>query len=96
MQPPDELRRLDVGRVLIPEPAALHAEDEAERLHAGGEIGQRKVRAFPRVEIVKLEGLEIADQDVARALVLGQGIEIVPGLPVGASRDRAPRSSVRR
>ena len=35
---------------------------------------------------MQLEGLKVADQDVARALVLGQGVKIVPGLPVGTSQ----------
>ena len=35
------------------------------------------------VEIVQLEGLEVADQNVAGALVLGQRVEITPGLLVG-------------
>ena len=38
MQPPDEFGRPDLGRVLVPELAALHAEDEAERFHVGSEI----------------------------------------------------------
>ena len=35
------------------------------------------------VEIVQLEGLEVADQNVAGAVVLGQRVEITPGLLVG-------------
>ena len=38
------------------------------------------------VEIVKREALKVADQDVAWPVPFGQGIEILPGLPVGAGQ----------
>ena len=51
-----------------------------------GQVGQGEKRAFPLVQVVQLEGLKVADQDVARAVALGQGVEIVPGLAVGAGQ----------
>ena len=38
VQVPDEFGGLDVGRVLVAEGAALHAEDEAELLDVGGQV----------------------------------------------------------
>ena len=83
VQPPDQLGSFDVRRVLVAEGPALHAEDETERLDMGGQIRQREGDDLPLVQIVKLEGLEVADQDVARAVVLGQRVKILPGLFVG-------------
>ena len=59
-------------------------QDKAKLLRVLGQVGQSEKRAFPLVQVVQLKGLEVADQDVARALLLGQGVEIVAGLPVGA------------
>ena len=73
----------DVDGVLIAECPAPHAEDEAERLDVAGQFLKREADLFAFAEIVKLERLEIADEDVAGALVFGQGVEILPGLPVG-------------
>ena len=81
---PDEFGGLDVGRILIPEGPALHAEDETEYLHMGGQIGKRKALVFPRIEVVELDTLEVTDQDVARPLALRQGVNIFPGLPIGS------------
>ena len=53
------------------EGAALHAEDEAEFLDMGVQVGERKGGGVSFVEVVQLEGLEVADQDVAGTLVLG-------------------------
>ena len=84
VQPADQFGGLDVGRVLIVERAALHAEDEAELFDVGVQLGEGKGGGVSFVEVVQLEGLEVADQDVAGALVLRQGIDVGPGLLVGA------------
>ena len=84
VQQPHQLGGFDVGRVLIAEGAALHAEDEAEFLDVGVQVGERKGGGVSFVEVVQLEGLEVADQDVAGTLVLGQGVDVVSGLLVGA------------
>ena len=42
VQPPDQLGRLDIGRVLVAERAALHAHDEAELLHMRGQVFERE------------------------------------------------------
>ena len=70
VQPSDQLGGFDVRRVLVAEGPALHAEDEAERLNMRGQVRKRENHNFPFVEVVKLEGLEVAHQDVARALAL--------------------------
>ena len=84
MQQAHQFGGFDVGRVLVAEGAALHAEDEAELFDVGVQVGEGKGGGVAFVEVVQLEGLEIADQDVARALVLRQGVDVVPGLLVGA------------
>ena len=68
---------------MVAEGAALHAEDEAERFDVLGEVGKGKGDGFALVEIVKLEALEIAHEDVPRALSIGQGVEILASLFVG-------------
>ena len=82
MEPPDEFRRLDVDGVLVSKRPALDTEDEAERLDVAGQFREREGDGLPLVEIVKLEGLEVAHEDVARAVALGQRVEILPGLSV--------------
>ena len=62
---------------------ALHPEDETERLDMRGQVREREGDGLTLVEIVKLEGLEVAHQDEARALALRQRVEILPRLFVG-------------
>ena len=83
VQPADDLGRLDVGRVLITEGAALNTDDEAEGLDMLGEIREREGDRFALVEIVELEGLKVADQNVPRLVALGERIEVLPRLIVG-------------
>ena len=71
VEPPDQLGGLDVRRVLIAELPALDAEDETERLDMRGQVREGEDDDLPLVQIVKLEGLEVAHQDVARAVALG-------------------------
>ena len=42
----------------------------------GGQIGQRELDAFPQVKIMKLKVLEVADQNIAGTLELGQCVKI--------------------
>ena len=58
---------------------ALHSEDEAERLHMRGQVHKREGDGFPLVQIVKLAGLEGAQQNKARALAFRQRVEILFG-----------------
>ena len=83
VQPPDQLGGLDVRWVLIAEGPALHAKDKAEHLDMRGQVHEREGDDSALVEIVKLEGLEIAHQDVARALAIRQRVEILPRLSIG-------------
>jgi len=80
VQPPDQFGSLNVCRILIAERAALHPEDEAERLDMRGRVREREGDGLPPVEIVKLDGLEGAYRDEARALAFRQRVEILPGL----------------
>ena len=83
VQPADDLGRHDVRRVLIAEGASLNTDDEAEGLDMLGELREREGDRFALVEIVEFEGLEVADQDVARFLALGERIEVLARLIVG-------------
>ena len=78
---PGEFGGLDVGGVLIAKGAAAHAQDEAESLDVGGQVGEGEDSALALVQIVKLEGLEIAHEDVAGPIPLGQGVEVFPACP---------------
>ena len=83
MQPPDQFGGLDVGRVLVPERPALHPEDEAERLDMARQFRERERDGLPLVKIVQLECLEVAYQNVAGMVTLGQCEQIVDRLAVG-------------
>ena len=48
-----------------------------------GQVSEREGGNFPFVQVSKLEGLEVAHQNVARALALGKCVEVLPGLLVG-------------
>ena len=95
VQSPDQFGGLDVRRVLIAEGPALHAEDEPEGPDMRGQIRQRALDDRPLVEIAKLEGLEVAHQNEARAVALAQRVESTPRLARRLCRGRARRSSAR-
>ena len=50
------------------------------------QVGKREGGRFAIGEIVQLEGLEVADQDVSGALVFGQRVEVLSGLVVSAGQ----------
>ena len=81
MQPSHRRRGFDIDRVLIAEGSALHPQDEAERLGMVVQVRQGERSLLALVQIVKLEALEVADQDIARPFPLGQAVEIILGLP---------------
>ena len=83
VQSTDQLRGLDVRPILIAEDPALNSEDEAQRLDLARQFRKRERNQFPLIEIVELEGLEIADQDEAWAVALRNGVEILLRLPAG-------------
>ena len=68
--------------------AETTAEDKAECINMGGHLRPRRGDGLPLVQIVKLEGLEVAHKDEARAVAFRQRVEILPGLSVGAFRSR--------
>ena len=86
VQPSYQLGGFDVGGVLVAEGMALHAEDEAELFNVGRQVRECEGGRFTLIEIVKLEGLEVADQDVAGALVFRQGVNVFPGLVIRAGK----------
>ena len=96
VQTPDQLGRFDVSRVLVAERPALHPEDEAERLDMCRQVREREGDGLSLVKIVKLEGLEVAHKDEARALAFRQRVEILPSLFVRFAEIAPRRSSVRR
>ena len=86
MQFSHRTRDFDVDRILISESTALHAQNKAKLFDMGGEIRQGERDLLSLVEIVKFEGLEVADQYVARPISLSQAVEILSGLPVGKGK----------
>lgn len=82
MKATHKLGRLDVHGVLVPERALLDAEDEAEMLHLLGEFGELEALGLliRLVEVVKLEGLEVRDEDVARQFRVFEAGEVVERL----------------
>lgn len=67
----------DVDRVLILEDTLFDADDEAERLDMIGQIRQGEPSFLACVQVDQMEGLEVADQNVARKLVVLQTREVV-------------------
>ena len=47
-----------------------------------GQLREGEGDGLTLVQVVKLEGPEIADEDVARTVALGQRVEVLSGLPV--------------
>ena len=80
-----KFRGFDVGRILVAEAPALHPQNEAERLDVAGQVLERESGLAP-IETMKLKGLEVACQNVARPVALGERVKILPCLPVGAGR----------
>ena len=80
---PDQLGGFDVRRVLVAEGPARDPEDEAELLDVRRQRVEPEGHLVPLEEVVELEVLEVADQDVARPLALGERVEVAAGLFVG-------------
>ena len=80
VQQPHQLRRFDVGRVLVAEGAPLHTQDEPEALHLLRQIRQAERHHAALVQVPQHKRAEIANQDVAGSLTLLEGIEVVVGL----------------
>ena len=82
VQPSYQFRGLDVGRVLVAKGPPLHPDDESEVLHVSREIGEGEGHGGTLGEIVQLEGLEVADQNVPGPHVFRQRVEVLPRLAV--------------
>lgn len=76
---------------VIAAPSGVDADDEAERLDVVGQVRQREPGLFARVQIGQMEGLEVADHDVAWELVVLQARKVVEGLGAGAVEITASR-----
>ena len=85
--------RADIHRVLIAEDALFLPNDEAEVADAVRQLSQRERDRLVgvRVEVVKLEVLEVGQEDVAGKLVVSQAVEIFQSL-----RLRGPEAAARR
>src|SRR6266550_4290117 len=75
-----QLRCFDVDGVLIAERTFLNAEDKSEILYVIGKLVKKKTNAFILIEIVKLECLKVADENIARKFVFFESGKIVERL----------------
>ena len=89
----NQLRRLDVDRILVAERPALHTEDEPELLDVAWQVGKGEMGFLAFVAVEQLERLEIAEQLVPRAVPLWERIEVRAGLDAGGRLGRGRRSS---
>ena len=80
VQARDQLRRLDVDRILIAERAPLHTDDESKFLNVPRQVGEGEMGFLTFVAVKQLERLKIAEQLVPRAVPLGESIEVRAGL----------------
>ena len=77
-------RSFDIDRVLLAERAFPDAKDEGEILDVLGKLAEPKSNCGVIFEVVQLEDLEIAHQNVAGKLVLFEPGKVVEGLFLGA------------
>ena len=71
-----EFRGFDVDRILVAESPPLDAEDEPELLDVLREVGEREGHPLPFVAVVEVEGAEVGEQPVARAVPARQRVEV--------------------
>ena len=76
MQRCNDLCRFDVDGFLIPEGSQLDANDEAEFRDMPRKLFQRECEFPGLFAIMQFKGLEVAHQDIARPLALGEGVEV--------------------
>ena len=81
----DQLGCHDVRRVLVSEGSSFDTEDEAEVLDVFGQLGEREAHGPVLVEVLEFEFLEVAQEEKARALDIGERVEVLQGLLSGAS-----------
>ena len=93
VQARDQLRRLDVDRILVAERPALHTDDESELLDMAWQVGKGEMGFLAFVAVKQLERLEIAEQLVPRAVPLVERIEVRAGLVAGDGQVAPRRSS---
>ena len=89
MEPPHNLGRLNIDRILVAECALLNAENEAEILNVIGKVTKWKSNRSALFEVVKLKGLEITYQDMTRKLVFFEAGKIVERLLFGLCKVEA-------
>jgi hypothetical protein len=80
VQPAHQFGRLDVHRVLVLERAPLDTEDEPEPFDVPREVGKRERDALVLVEVVELEVLEVAHQEIAWQVSIPDAGEVIEGL----------------
>jgi len=85
VQPTHQFRGLDVDGVLVAEGALLDAKNESKCFDLLGQVDELELyRSAAFVEVIKLEVLEIADENVAGQFVLFESREIFQGLLFGS------------
>ena len=72
----DQFGGLNVDRVLLAERAAVYAHHEAEAFDLLGQLGQCEANILLELEVDQLPVLEVAEQQIARPLVLRQRVEV--------------------
>jgi hypothetical protein len=74
------LRSLNIYGILILKGSLLYAENEPEALDVLGELLKREPKLSVVFEVIQLEVVKIADEDVAREFVRLQAREVVERL----------------
>ena len=84
VQRSNDLCCFDVDGILVPEGSRLDSNDESELLDMIRKIFKCEPELTSFVEVVQFEGLEVAHQDVARPLALGERVEVLARLRIGS------------
>ena len=86
-----QARSLLVRRALPPIEARPHAEDEGERLDVVFQVSEPERPFAPFIQVEQVPALEIAGEDVTRALRLRQPVVVIQRLVAGALEIEAGR-----
>ena len=81
-----QLRRFDVYRILVAEGSLLNTENEGKVFYMCVELIEVETNESSLVEIVKLKGLEVAQQEIPRQLVLFESGKIIKRLFLGSDQ----------
>ena len=73
---PHQLGRADIDRILLFEPRLLDAHDEREFVDVLGQIGEAEARDLALVQVLELEFLEVAEQQIAWERPISEGVKV--------------------